>query len=182
MRSSNITAIHKGQSACCFLSSGDTVVHQWLDAIAGHSFDQECRGATELLTRGGGQNGTSHQGDCRFVRSPMHHNLLLYISFRQQSCQRCTCVCMPCTNSLHHVWHCRRHICACKQTRKVQIEHLCNFALQRCKGSCGRQCIWRDGHALHREVRHDGTQAAIQVRHAQILQVICSPQSLLLPV
>ncbi len=60
MRSSNITAIDMGQLAHCFLPSGDTVLHQWFGAIAGHSLDQECRGATELLTRGGGQDGTSH--------------------------------------------------------------------------------------------------------------------------
>jgi len=50
-----------------------------------------------------------------------------------------------------------------KETYKAQIAHLYHVQLQRRKGSCGRQCVWRDGYALHREVWHDGTQAAIQV-------------------
>ncbi len=184
MRSSNIIAIHRGQQAHCFLSSGDTVLHEWCDAIAGHCFDQECRGATELLTRGGGQNGTSHQGHCRLVRPSMRHNLLLHTSPKQQSCECCTCVCTSCAKGLHHGQRLLpvQLICAYKQTCKVQIANLCNVPLQRCKGSCGRQCVWRDGHALHREVWHDGTQAAVQVRYAQILQVSILPQSLLWPV
>lgn len=35
--------------------------------------------------------------------------------------------------------------------------------LQRCKGGGGRQRIWRDGYAFHREVWNDGPQTPVQV-------------------
>lgn len=146
MRSSNITAIHTGPRAHCFLPSGDTVLHQqpWFDAVAGHSFDQKCRGATDLLTRGGGQDGTSHQGHCRLVRPPMRYNLLLHTSLKTTKLRMlhmCLFSMYKWLTSCAGVAAYTAHLCI-RQTCKVQIAHLCNVPLQRCKGSCGRQCVW----------------------------------------